>query len=327
MKQWLLKKWSSRNWLTILLLPVSLLYRFVILKKRSAFLTNPPIKHPIPIVIVGNIYVGGTGKTPIVVHIVNLLKKRGYNPAVISRGYGVKVDIPKEVGNGSSTKQVGDEPMLIYNNCNVPIVVGPDRNASVEYILQKCDCDIIISDDGLQHYALNRDIEIVVFDGQKGLGNGFLLPAGPLREPFDRINRADFTLINGNSSYLKGTSFFLEIEHAVNMVCGETVDLKQFSIKAGIGKVHAVAGIGNPERFFAQLEQFGLEVIRHEYDDHYPYSEHNLDFVDGYPVVMTEKDAVKCMKFAKDDWWMIPASVRFSGDFESQFLAKVKQVS
>lgn len=317
-------------------MPVSLLYRLIISKKRKAFLSNPPSKYPIPIVVVGNIYVGGTGKTPVVIHLVNLLKEKGYNPAVISRGYGASVSEPMVVTENSSAKQVGDEPLLIYNSCKVPVVVNPDRNASVRYILDNYSCNIILSDDGLQHYALNRDIELVVFDAQKGVGNGFLLPSGPLREPISRIKDVDFTLINGKSSFLeghifeghglKGYGFLLEIDYAVNMVSGEKVKIAQLGKQAGVEKVHAVAGIGNPERFFAQLEQFGLEVIRHEYDDHYPYTEQTLDFIDDNPVVMTAKDAVKCTSFAKDDWWVIPAQARFDGDFDMQFIDRVEQV-
>ena len=331
MKQWLLKKWSTRNWLTIILLPVSLLYRLVISKKRKAFITNPPKKHPLPIIVVGNIYVGGTGKTPVVIHLVNLLKENGYKPAVISRGYGASIDNPLMVNSGSNAQQTGDEPLLIYSNCKVPVVVNPDRNGSVNFILENCDCDIIVSDDGLQHYALNRDVELVVFDAQKGIGNGFLLPAGPLREPLSRLSDTDFTLINGSSSFLDGgcfdrvNQFFLDIELAVNMASGESISLKELG--QNNTKIHAVAGIGNPERFFAQLEQHGLEITRHPYGDHFPYTEQTIDFVDGYPVVMTEKDAVKCMEFAKQDWWMVPAQVRFKGDFDSQFLAKVEQIS
>ncbi len=307
-------------------MPVSLLYRLIISKKRAKFLANPPPKYPIPIVVVGNIYVGGTGKTPVVVHLVNLLKENGYRPAVISRGYGVRIDALLLVDNNSSAEQVGDEPLLIYNNCKVPVVVCPDRNLAANYILENSECDIIISDDGLQHYALNRDIELIVFDAQKGIGNGFLLPAGPLREPMSRINDVDFTLINGKSSFLKGSSFYLKIDCAVNMVTGERVALDRLCSYVDAKRVHAVAGIGNPERFFAQLEQCRLEIIRHEYDDHYPYTKQTLDFIDGYPVVMTEKDAVKCKVFARDDWWMVPAKVEFGSDFDCRFLDKVDNI-
>ncbi len=304
-------------------MPVSLLYRFIIYKKRSTFLSNPPQKHGIPIVVVGNIYVGGTGKTPIVIYLVNLLKEKGYKPAVISRGYGANIEKLTIVCKSSKPSDVGDEPLLIFNSCKVPVVVNPDRNASVRYILENHDCDIIISDDGLQHYDLNRDIELVVFDGQKGIGNGFLLPAGPLRESVGRAKQADFVLINGSSSFLQGENFYLDINYAINMVSGEQVSLAHLA--QAIDKIHAVAGIGNPERFFAQLESKGFVVIRHEFGDHYPYTEQTLDFIDGCPVVMTEKDAVKCMAFAKEDWWMVPASVRFKSDFGVRFLELIKQ--
>lgn len=322
MKQWLLKKWSTRNWLTIVLLPVSLLYRVIIAKKRQSFLTTPPPKHRVPVIVVGNIYVGGTGKTPVVIYLVNLLQKQGYKPAVISRGYGAKIDQTLLVTDASIADEVGDEPLLIFNNCKIPVVVNPKRNSSVEYLLENTDCNIIISDDGLQHYALNRDIEIVVFDAQKGIGNGFLLPSGPLREPFSRAKAADFTLVNGNSSFIQGHNFILSIEYAQNMVTGEKVRLKDLTAE----KVHAVAGIGNPARFFSALKNKGLHIIAHEFADHYPYTEKTLDFIDGFPVLMTEKDAVKCQGFAKSDWWTVPADTVFVNGFAEQLLEKLKQV-
>lgn len=322
MKQWLLKKWSTRNWLTIVLLPVSLLYRVITAKKRKNFLNKPPVINKVPVIVVGNIYVGGTGKTPVVIYLVDLLQNHGYKPAVISRGYGAKIDQPILVTNESVASEVGDEPLLIFNSCKIPVVVSPKRNSSVRYILEKTECDIIISDDGLQHYALNRDLEIVVFDAQKGIGNGFLLPSGPLREPFSRVKTVDFTLVNGKSSFIQGHNFVLSIKYAQNMVTGEKVKLNDLAAE----KVHAVAGIGNPARFFSALKSKGLNLIAHEYADHYPYTERTLDFIDGFPVLMTEKDAVKCKGFAKSDWWSVPAETVFENSFAEQFLDKLKQV-
>lgn len=322
MKQWLLKKWSTRNWLTIVLLPVSLLYRLIIAKKRNAFLNAPPLKNKVPVIVVGNIYIGGTGKTPVVIYLVNLLQKHGYKPAVISRGYGAKIDQPLLVTSESVANEVGDEPLLIFNSCKIPVVVNPKRISSLNYILENTDSNIIISDDGLQHYALNRDIEIIVFDAQKGIGNGFLLPSGPLREPFSRIKTADFTLINGKKSFIHGYNFVLSIEYAQNMITGEIVKLNDLVAD----KIHAVAGIGNPARFFSALKSKGLNIIAHEYADHYPFTEKTLDFIDGFPVLMTEKDAVKCKGFAKSDWWTVPAETVFESGFVENFLDKLKQV-
>ncbi len=299
-----------------------MLYRVITAKKRKNFLNKPPVINKVPVIVVGNIYVGGTGKTPVVIYLVDFLQKHGYKPAVISRGYGAKIDQPLLVTSESVASEVGDEPLLIFNSCKTPVVVNPKRNSSVSYILENTECDIIISDDGLQHYALNRDLEIVVFDAQKGIGNGFLLPSGPLREPFSRIKSADFTLVNGKNSFIPGHNFTLSVEYAQNMITGEKVKLNDLVAE----KIHAVAGIGNPARFFSALKNKGLNVIAHEYADHYPYTEKTLDFVDGFPVLMTEKDAVKCKGFAKSDWWSVPAETVFESDFAEQFLEKLKQV-
>lgn len=274
----------------------------------------------VPIIVVGNITVGGTGKTPLVIHLAELLKKAGYKPAIISRGYGGKAqEWPQSVTASSDPQWVGDEPVLMASRTNVPVVVGSDRNADIQHVLETEACNIIISDDGLQHYKMPRTLEIVVIDGKRRLGNGLCLPAGPLRESAKRLKTCDFVVTNGQNPEVA--------EYAMNMTGQRLVRLNAHGterLDAFAGKtVHAVTGIGNPERFFRHLEQAGLVVIRHCFVDHHFFEEQQLMFDDNHPVLMTEKDAVKCRSFSIAKAWYLPIEAVLSTEFDQAVLTRL----
>ena len=288
-----------------------LLYRLSILKHQ---------KLPVPVIIVGNINIGGTGKTPLVVYLCALFKRNGYQPGIISRGYKGKAQVwPQIVTSNSNPSLVGDECVLLANRTHCPLVAGPDRVAAALRLLESKKYDIIISDDGLQHYALDRDTEIVVYDAQRQFGNGYCLPAGPLRESINRLKSVDIVVSNGDS---QAADFNMHL-HLFSII-----NLKKQEVRSGLDEfkntnIHAVAGIGNPERFFTQLTNAGLVIMRHSFADHHDFIETDLNFADGLPVLMTEKDAVKCRKFAKQNHWFVPVEASISEAFDKQILEKI----
>lgn len=301
--------WYRTTPLTLLLLPLSWLFCAVALARRWAYRSGllKTVRLPVPVIVVGNISVGGTGKTPMVAWLVALLRKAGYRPGIISRGYGGGADHwPQPVRADSDPSQVGDEAVLLARRCRCPMAVGPDRPAAARALLQDADCDIIISDDGLQHYRLERDVEIAVVDGVRRFGNGHCLPAGPLREPVRRLRSVDVVIANGSAG---AREYAMELRPAslCNLLHDEqTRPLQQFAGQS----VHAVAGIGNPRRFFELLTRHGLAVIEHPFADHHPFCAGDLDFGDELPVLMTEKDAVKCQAFAKAHHWCLPVDAQ-----------------
>jgi len=275
-----------------LLLPLEWLFRIVVRLRRLAYRRGWLRRHAVElaVVVVGNITIGGSGKTPLVVWLVEDLIRRGWRPGVVCRGYGGKAHRwPLFVSSQSSPVEVGDEALLLVQRCPCPVVVDPDRTAAVAALSER-NCDIAVSDDGLQHYALERDLEIVVVDGQRRFGNGHCLPAGPLREPLDRLSEADLVIEHGETDDSK-PSMLLTIT-AVRKLNdpGECRTIQDF---AG-STVHAIAGIGNPKRFFEQLRRHGLTVIEHIFPDHHVYREDDLAPFARETILMTEKDAVKC---------------------------------
>ena len=263
---------------------------------------------------------GGTGKTPLVIWLANFLQQQGFTPAIVSRGYGGKaLSYPCEVKATSRASEVGDEPLLIFSQTQCPVIIDPKRVNAVDYLLKNYYCNIIISDDGLQHYALARDIEIAVIDGDRRFGNGFCFPAGPLREPVARLKEVDFIVANGKGN--EG-EFVMQLEpHClINLVTGEKIFPADFRQK----HVHAVAGIGNPERFFQSLRNFNFTVIPHALPDHHPYKADDINFNDSLPVIMTEKDAVKCGQFANDRQWYMAVTVVIDADFGNQLLGRIR---
>jgi tetraacyldisaccharide 4'-kinase len=294
--------------LAVLLLPVAALFAAIAALRRLAYRCK--LLHieriDVPVIIIGNITAGGTGKTPLVLWLAQFLAASGKRPGIISRGYGATRTDARVVPVNGSAADYGDEPCLLARRAGCPVWVGTDRAATARGLrAAHPEVDVIISDDGLQHYRLARDIEIAVIDGARGLGNGWLLPAGPLREPASRLTAVDALVINGGDT--TGT-----FPHSVGMqLQGDTFrnlhDVRQPVTAAHFQgqKVHAIAGIGNPSRFFAHLQRLGLDCITRAFPDHHAYTAQDLRFAGDHPVVMTEKDAVKCTAFATTRHWAL----------------------
>ena len=316
--------WQPWHPLAFLLWPLSLLFGIVAATRRLAYRTGMLAvqRVGVPVVIFGNITVGGAGKTPLVIWAARQLQRSGYRPGVISRGYGGKASgWPQQVRPDTDTSTVGDEAVLIARGAGCPVVAGPDRAAAARALLRHSPCDVLLSDDGLQHYALGRDLEIAVIDGVRRFGNGLLLPAGPLREGPSRLRTVDMVVVNGRGMPGEFSSR-LRPRDAVNLLTGERRPVRGFSKTP----VHAVAGIGYPERFFDMLERFGLKVIPHPFPDHHPFLPDDLAFGDDVPVLMTDKDAVKCERFAEPSFWAVPVEAQPEAEFIQQFTRAVEEL-
>jgi tetraacyldisaccharide 4'-kinase len=272
----------------------------------------------VPVVVVGNLSVGGTGKTPLVCWLAANLAGMGFDPGVVTRGYGGSSGNVRIIEPTDDPNLVGDEPILLARRAGVPVAVGRDRPAAAQ-LLVNAGCNVVLSDDGLQHYAMARDCEIIVIDGDRRFGNGWLLPAGPLRESPDRLAAADAVVVNGGRAPPDGALCMrLEAQAASSLDGRSAKPLGEF---AGIS-VHAVAGIGNPQRFFNMLRAHGIEVIGHPLPDHARLNSSDITFADERPVLMTEKDAVKCASIAGPLHWYVPVTARFDAD-ESKVLLDV----
>ncbi len=305
-------------------MPFSMLYDDVM--RFRLFLYNKGVFKKttlaVPVIIVGNITVGGTGKTPLVLWLARLLIEEGYNPGIISRGYGGNSDDwPLRVDENSSAELVGDEAVLMAKKADCPVVVGPERVEAAQMLLDKSDCDVILSDDGLQHYALDRDIEIAVIDGERRFGNGYTLPAGPLREPIERLQTVDLVIVNGESEEENEFSMKVEGDIAINLLTKEEKLLSDFLYLPS----HALAGIGNPKRFFALLENKKIAIEAHAFPDHHKFTVDDISFADDKPVLMTEKDAVKCLDFASEKHWYVPIKVQPQQKFVDKLLTLLKE--
>lgn len=324
LQQWLENIWYNDASGKIFLLPLTGIYCAINSFQRWKYRNYHP-KIPCPVIVVGNISVGGTGKTPLTIHLVKLLQKAGYKPAIITRGYGGKATSwPQSVTAESDPHLVGDEAVLMALNTKVPVYAGADRLLSIKQLTKDYNCDVIVSDDGLQHYQLPRDIQIAVIDGARMLGNGWCLPAGPLRERKQRLDACDMLVINGEINQNKSDDnainqwFGMNLKGSllVNLLSNEKKPLEEFTGK----NVHAITGIGNPQRFFKVLEQGGLQLETHSFPDHYDFKADDLQFDNDLPIVMTEKDAVKCRKFAKQHYWYLPVSAELDNDFDESIL-------
>lgn len=313
--------YESSPWLW-LLLPLSGLYCAVVALRRWAYRVGFKKTHrlDVPVIVVGNLTVGGTGKTPLVTWLAHFLRAQGYRPGLIARGYGGKArHWPQTVTPDSDPARVGDEPVLLATATGCPMAVAPDRVAAARALLAEHACNIILSDDGLQHYALGRDLEIAVIDGERRFGNGHCLPAGPLREPAERLKQVDLVVANGTA---EAGEFAMRVEagEAVNLVTGERRALARFRGQ----RVHAVAGIGHPARFFAALRAAALNVEEHAFPDHHAFRPEDLPFTDA-AVLMTEKDAVKCRGFAQAGHWAVGTRVELDEGFGSRLLALLRR--
>ncbi len=319
--------WQTPGWLNRILLPVAWIYAGMMWCRRRCYIVGLLKQHrlSVPVVVVGNISVGGTGKTPLVVALVEYLKSAGNSPGVIARGYrGNSAFWPRAIVEADTAMEVGDEPLMIYRRCGVPVVVGPDRIRSAHMLVEKFKCDIIVSDDGFQHLALARDIDIVVVDGERRFGNGWCLPSGPLREPPSTVDQADIVVVNSSKEPLKGSEFSMQIEAQplIRLEGGEIRhDLSWFGGKT----VHAIAGLGNPERFFNSLEKAGLNFIPHRFPDHHGFTTDDFAFINEQDIViMTEKDAIKCTSLVPHcDAWILPVRGRMNPEFFGIFQSKL----
>ena len=312
---WIHRVWyedAPSGWV---LLPLSGLY-WLILGVRK-FLYDCGIfkthKVTVPVVVVGNITAGGTGKTPTVLWLVEQLRARGFTPGIVSRGYGGrKSNAPMRVEGDSAADVVGDEPVLLARRSDCPVVVDANRTRAAA-MLAEDGVDVIIADDGLQHYRLGRDYEICVIDGARGLGNRRLLPAGPLRESPERLTRVDQLLVNGPmqaSDHLSvAEQNALEFELVATDACRLNGSLVRPLERFAGSAVHAVAGIGNPPRFFDMLRGQGIQVVEHAFPDHAALTRKDVEFGDDFPVFMTEKDAVKLGPTVNDKFWYIPVTL------------------
>lgn len=303
-----------------LLRPLEWLYRAVVQRKRARFLAGEGeiYRASVPVVVVGNITVGGTGKTPMILWLIEHCRRQGLRVGVVSRGYGAQPpQLPWRVQANQAASVAGDEPLLIVQRSGVPLMIDPDRGRAVAALLAAESLDLILSDDGLQHYRLARDLELVLIDAVRGLGNRHCLPAGPLREPVERLQSVDALLYNGASSDPQdGYGFTLQPRTLVNLRSARQHPLSHFPAGQAL---HAVAGIGNPQRFFNTLEGLHWRPVAHAFADHAPYSAELLNFSPELPVLMTEKDAVKCRAFAADDWWYLAVDAEPSAAFVAWF--------
>ena len=315
--------WYRANPYTWLLVPLSAVYRCVTDLRRLAYRCGirPVTTLSVPVVVVGNLTVGGTGKTPMVIWLARALLERGYRVGIVSRGYrGRSGDWPQAVDGTSDPGVVGDEPVLLARATGCPVSVGPDRVAAARALLALEQVDVLLADDGLQHYALGRVMEVVVVDGERGFGNGFCLPAGPLRERKDRLRRVGAVVVNGGNwsagDVFRASTRPRDVYQLAGSARRSLADFRG-------AQVHAVAAIGNPSRFFRMLEEAGLRVLAHPMPDHAVLNVESISFHDSLPVLVTEKDAVKCQRFAHDDLWCVPIELTFDTDATERLVARV----
>ncbi|WJV55580.1 tetraacyldisaccharide 4'-kinase [Prodigiosinella aquatilis] len=319
--------WSGQSRLYWLLIPLSVLFGlisgFIRLSYRLGW--RRAWRAPLPVVVVGNLTAGGNGKTPVVIWLVEQLQRRGYRVGVVSRGYGGKVDhYPLVVSDTVTTAQAGDEPILIYQRTGAPVAVAPKRCEAVAALLAQHSLDVIITDDGLQHYALARDMELVVVDGVRRFGNGWWLPAGPMRERAWRLKTVDAVIVNGGEASAGEIAMHLTASEAVNLVSGERRSVTDFPAWV------AMAGIGHPPRFFTTLREKGATLCREvAFADHQSYQPEHLSALtdnQSQPLIMTEKDAVKCRHFAQTNWWYLPVDAVLSEVPAAALLSRLEQL-
>jgi tetraacyldisaccharide 4'-kinase len=280
---------------------------------------------PVPVIVVGNITAGGTGKTPLVLWICDFLREHGYSPGIVSRGYGGSGHTTA-VRENSATDVAGDEPVLLARRSRCPVWVGRDRVAAARALITvNPGCNVIVSDDGLQHYRLRRDFEIAVIDGSRATGNGLPLPAGPLRESTSRLGDVDAVVVTGSEfSPAAGPASFVMALEGTQFRNLLNPDFHQEAGAFHGKRLLAVAGIGNPARFFDHLQSLGLSFAAHAFPDHHVYSQADLDFPDVDAIIMTEKDAIKCLRFARENHWVLPVDARVNAALGRLILEKMK---
>jgi tetraacyldisaccharide 4'-kinase len=335
MNNWFKKQWSSYSLWHILLIPLSWIFLVVISVRKFLYslgwLKSTSLN--VPVIVVGNVIVGGTGKTPLVIWLVEQLQLAGYKPGIVSRGYGGTLKLATAVFANSNPQLVGDEPVLITKRTACPMFVGANRVAAGQALLQaNPQCNVIISDDGLQHYALQRDIEITLVNSSDQFSNQFLLPAGPLREKLSRLQAVDAIVDSGNAPALYAAYKEAKQTPIFNMTlqgeCFESVDgsgTKQLASYFADKNIVAIAGIGNPERFFNQLSDLGLQFERKAFADHHAFTKQDLMQFSGKTILMTEKDAVKCATFTTSDAWCLPVAATISSPSQTSLITLILQ--
>ena len=317
--------WYKKSLWLYLLLPFSLVFSYLTNRRRRKFVKSKKLsyKSEIPLIVVGNLTIGGTGKTPLVAYIASELVKKGYKPGLVSRGYGGKFRETLHVTNDTPVKQTGDEAQIL-SKLNLPFYIDKNRVRAIKTLEENHDCDVIISDDGLQHYNMNRDIEIVVIDGKRRFGNNLTFPAGPLRESKTRLGSVDF--IVNNSGPTQEDEHLMNISPAkfVHLKSGKSYPIEKWPMHK---QVHAVAGLGNPGRFFDLLARLGFEIIRHPFPDHHNFDESNIFYLDHLPIIMTEKDASKCRSFDNNKIWYLTIEADVSDKFIEELDNKLKTLN
>ena len=321
-----MRHWYRRGALAWLLWPASLAFGFLAWSRRVLYrLRILKSVHPgILVIVVGNITVGGSGKTPLVLWIAEFLKARGWSPAIVSRGYGGTGGVPRAATVASEPEEVGDEPVVLARRSGCPVWIGADRAKVIEALrAQHPEVDVVVLDDGLQHYRLRRDIEIAVVDA-RGFGNGWLLPAGPLREPPRRLRSVDAVVLHGTPQDKDwgAKTFAMQLEGEVAHRMSDARERQPLQAWRG-QTVHAVAGIGNPSRFFVHVGRLGPSVLPHAFPDHYRFAGDELEFGDALPVLMTEKDAVKLRRHARPNWWVLPVTASLAAGFGDWLLKEL----
>ncbi len=352
---WLQHHWYRITPLHLILFPLSLIFRLLVAVRREMYRNGMLTSHQLllPVIVIGNISVGGTGKTPLTLALAQQLVELGWHPLIISRGYGRTISRPQKVSISSTSTQVGDEPLLMAQRDICPVWVGANRAATARAALQVHPlCDVVLCDDGLQHYRLQRDIEIAVIDGVRGFGNGLMLPAGPLREPISRLQTVDAVVVNVQA---RNPRFALPHPNPLPEGEGANESLREFQFDGGetvAGQfamslsgwtfynlldtthkaapadfhkrnIHAVAGIGNPQRYFQHLESLGISFTPHAFPDHHPYTASDLAFADCDVILMTEKDAVKCATFADARYWVLRVDAQIDPALIDHILRKI----
>ena len=317
--------WYKKSLWLYLLYPFALIFSYLTTRRRRKYIKNinESYKADVPIIVVGNLTIGGTGKTPLVKHIAIELIERGYKPGIVSRGYGGKFKETLQVKEDSSVKETGDEAQILAK-LNLPFYLDKNRVRAVKTLIKNHDCDVIISDDGLQHYSMARDIEIAVIDGKRRFGNNLTFPAGPLRESIKRLKSVDF--IVNNSGPTEEDEFLMSVSPSkfVHLKSGKSYSVDNWPMHK---QIHAVAGLGNPGRFFDLLEKLGFEIIRHPFPDHHNFISSDMFYLDHLPIVMTEKDASKCKDLDINKIWYLTIDADVSNKFIDKLDNKLKSLN